>query len=74
MGKPDEKMLEVRKLICRKISAGIRAKGWTQLEFADKWGKKASWVSYILSGKNDISLSTLAQIEQLLDMELLNKR
>ncbi len=60
-------------MICQKIIKEIRKKGWTQAVFATKWGRKPSWVSNILNGKVDFSVSTLAEIEEILGIELLNK-
>ncbi len=72
MTEKELKIFEIRKAVCRKISLAIKQKGWTQKQFAKEWGKPEPWVSNILTAKVDLSLSSMAEIERVLDIVLLN--
>lgn len=73
MTEKEQKAIEIRKAICRKILTAIKEKGWTQKEFAKQWGKPEPWVSNILNAKVDLSLSSIVEIQDVLDIVLLNK-
>ncbi len=71
--KDQEEGLKHRKELCLKIAAAIHEKGWSQKQFAAKWGRPESQVSNLLNGKVDIHLSTIVEIEQVLGIELIKR-
>ena len=50
------------------IAEGIKAKGWTQKEFAEKVNKRPSEITKWLSGTHNFTVDTLTQIEFVLDI------
>jgi transcriptional regulator with XRE-family HTH domain len=50
------------------IADGIKAKGWTQKEFAEKVNKRPSEITKWLSGTHNFTVDTLTQIEFVLDI------
>jgi len=69
----NNRVLEDRKTICNLISSAIRSKGWSQKQFALKWGRPESQVSNLLNGKVDMHLSTITEIEKLLEIQLIKR-
>lgn len=67
------KSLEIRKEIRLRILAVLREKGWTQRTLAEKMGKKPEWISYLLSGKGEFTLTSLLLFEDALGITLINR-
>jgi Helix-turn-helix len=55
------------------IADGIKAKGWTQKEFAEKVNKRPSEITKWLSGTHNFTVDTLTQIEFVLDIHFFSK-
>ena len=55
------------------IFDGIKAKGWTQREFAEKVNKRPSEITKWLSGTHNFTVDTLTQIEFVLDVQFFSK-
>lgn len=62
-----------RMVMQTKIYNGIKAKGWTYTYTAERMGVKPDTVSKWIHGDIDIKLSTLAALEVVLDIKLLNQ-
>jgi ribosome-binding protein aMBF1 (putative translation factor) len=69
----NDEILQDRKALCRRIASAIHDKGWSQKQFAMKWGRPESQVSHLLSGKVDMHLSTITEIEKILGIQLINR-
>jgi transcriptional regulator with XRE-family HTH domain len=52
------------------IAEAIRARGWSQKEFAQRLGKRESEISKWLSGKQNFTLESLCMIEETLGCEI----
>lgn len=55
-----------------KIDKAIKAKGMRKIEFAKKLGKLPSEITKWLSGTHNFTISTLIDIEQVLDVQLVD--
>lgn len=53
------------------IHAVLKAKGWTQKRLAQEVGCTQSQVSRVLSGRENLTLRTIARIEAALDEDIL---
>lgn len=54
------------------INDAMRAKGLGKKQFADKVGRKPSKITKWLSGTHNFTIETLADIEKVLNIEILN--
>ncbi len=73
--KEDSKNLhkvENKMLIALRIGMAIRARGWTNKQFAEAMNCPASEVSDWLSGTRNFTIDKLSEIEDVLDVELIN--
>ena len=52
----------------------MRSKGWNQVTLAQKMGKDESQISRWLSGRHNISSDILFEFEEVLGIELINKK
>jgi ribosome-binding protein aMBF1 (putative translation factor) len=66
-------IIKLRKEVCARISRALMLQGMSQRELANIWQRPESQVSSILNGKVDMQLSTLLEIEKLLNIELIRK-
>ena len=57
--------------IATRIDDGLKAKGWSQRQFAIKMGKRPSEVTKWLSGTHNFTLETLSMIESYLGITLI---
>jgi ribosome-binding protein aMBF1 (putative translation factor) len=70
---PEEQARTDRKMrIAAIIDDAIKAKGWGKKQFAEKIGRKPSEITKWLSGTQNFTVDTLADIEQVLGIKLLN--
>jgi ribosome-binding protein aMBF1 (putative translation factor) len=67
------KMVLVRRQmhIATRIDDGLKAKGWSQRQFAINMGKRPSEVTKWLSGTHNFTLETLSMIESYLGITLI---
>lgn len=71
--KPFQEKVDYKMRLAAKIIAGIKSKGLTKTEFAEKMEvKNRSIISKWLSGTNNFESDTLYQIEKVLGISLLN--
>jgi ribosome-binding protein aMBF1 (putative translation factor) len=59
-------------LLAAKIIEGRKAKGWNNVEFAEKMGKLPSVITRWLSGTHNFTSDTLSDIQEALGIELLS--
>jgi ribosome-binding protein aMBF1 (putative translation factor) len=70
---PEEQARTDRKMgIAAIIDDAIKAKGWGKKQFAEKIGRKPSEITKWLSGTQNFTVDTLADIEQVLGIKLIN--
>ena len=62
-----------RMLLAARINDAIKAKNWTQKQFAEAMGKKPSEISRWLSGTHNFTTDTLWHIEKVLTISLLTQ-
>jgi ribosome-binding protein aMBF1 (putative translation factor) len=75
MDETDEKeykRTEKRMMMAARIDEAKRAKGWKNKDLAKALGKKPSEISKYLSGTHNFTLDTLADLEEVLGIQLLN--
>jgi transcriptional regulator with XRE-family HTH domain len=60
-----------RMQLALRINEAIKAKNWSQKQFAEMMGKRPSEISRWLSGTHNFTTDTLWHIEQVLDIRLL---
>ena len=63
---------EILKRIGRKVFEERKAKGWTQEALADYADIDRSYIGYIENGKQNISVSMLCKIANILDIPLVD--
>lgn len=66
------KDMERRMMLAVKIAEGIKRKGLSQKEFADRMCKRPSEISKWLRGDHNFTTSTLFDIEDVLDIHLID--
>lgn len=65
--------IDFKMSLAAKISAAIKAKGWTQNKFAAEIGvKQVSLISRWVSGTNNFEVDTLRRIEKVLGIRLID--
>lgn len=57
--------------LARRVAQLLKARGWTQKEFARALGKSESEVSKWLSGLHNLTLKSIAKMEAVLEADLL---
>lgn len=57
--------------IALKVKGRLKALGLTQKELAERMGCSQQYVSLILKGKENLTLETIAKLENVLDFEIL---
>jgi len=75
MDETDEKeykRTEKRMMMAARIDEAKRAKGWKNKDLAEALGKKPSEISKYLSGTHNFTIDTLADLEEVLGIQLLN--
>lgn len=66
------KNMERRMMLAVKIAEGIKKKGLSQKEFAEKMCKRPSEISKWLKGDHNFTTSTLFDIEDVLDIHIMD--
>ena len=66
------KNMERRMMLAVKITEGIKRKGLSQKEFAEKMCKRPSEISKWLKGDHNFTTSTLFDIEDVLDIHIMD--
>lgn len=66
------KNMERRMMLAVKIAEGIKRKGQSQKEFAEKMSKRPSEISKWLRGDHNFTTSTLFDIEDVLNIHLID--
>ena len=66
------KNMERRMMLAVKIAEGIKRKGLSQKEFAEKMCKRPSEISKWLKGDHNFTTSTLFDIEDVLDIHIMD--
>ncbi len=70
---PEQQARADRKIrIARIIDDAMKAKGLGKKQFADKVGRKPSEITKWLSGTHNFTIETLADIERVLEIRILN--
>lgn len=57
--------------IAEQIRLFLEQSGWSQQDLADKLGKNKGHVSLILTGKQNLTLETIAEIERVIGKKIL---
>ena len=71
-GSKELKRTEKRMLLAQKIDQGMKEKGWTKSQFAEKIGEKPNVITRWLSGTHNFTSDTLSDIEDVLGINLLD--
>ncbi|MCC5944747.1 MAG: helix-turn-helix transcriptional regulator [Bernardetiaceae bacterium] len=64
-------MLKASQKIAIRVLARLRELEWTQKDLAERLEVSPQQVSKIVSGKENLTLQTLVQLQEILDIELL---
>lgn len=62
---------ELKKLVSGRISAILDKKGWKPQVLADKLEKDKGYISRILHGAQNMTLDTIAEIEEILEEKII---
>lgn len=66
----EERFQTITELIMERVRTALAELNWSQAELARRMGKSAPEISKWLSGKHNISLRTLAKLEAVLGLEM----
>jgi transcriptional regulator with XRE-family HTH domain len=58
-----DKLSQKRQQVATRIAALLEEKGWTQQQLADKAGVKKSYISSVLAGDANLTLSSIVRFE-----------
>ena len=65
------RLQDLKTAIAAQIRHFLEQNGWSQQDLADKLGKNKAHISLILSGKQNLTLETIAEIERVFGKKLL---
>jgi transcriptional regulator with XRE-family HTH domain len=68
----EKRLKQLQKEVAKRVQSILDGKEWSMSFFADQLGKSKSHVHGILHGKGNLTLRTLADMEEILGEKILN--